>query len=291
MQEEEQVVVGGIPTHLVSCGSAVRGMPLVLVVPGNPGTALFYRQFVAALSARLRGTLVVAVGHAGHFVHEHDGANASLFGLDAQVAHKRAVLALLRARAPQCRVVLVAHSIGAWMALEMLRLGEQVDASVLLMPTLRHLHRGMTPVVRVAIHPVATWVLATLVHWLPLTLREWLLWALTDTDEVRLVVMDHCSFDVVANILSMAREEAHRVVEPLEDHLEVLRRHRERQLLVFSQCDHYVPLHYVDELRRQVPGVQVHVCQPHVEHAFVLRQPEEVAAIVAEQMTDKWFAN
>ena len=93
---------------------------LVLIICGNPGQPLFYESFMTHLHAALGGRATVqCVAHAGHTgrFKWH-----TYLDLERQVAHKVAfVRDLLRNRPPTTRLVLVGHSVGAYICLHLLR--------------------------------------------------------------------------------------------------------------------------------------------------------------------------
>lgn len=101
---------------------------LVFFLPGNPGLVDYYTAFLSQLSALNPQLTVLGASHAG-FSPDHPPVlhagwawkwGAPPWGLDAQVAMKKELL--LHAVAHVCprRVVLVAHSMGAFLALELL---------------------------------------------------------------------------------------------------------------------------------------------------------------------------
>ncbi|PNH00990.1 hypothetical protein TSOC_013145 [Tetrabaena socialis] len=110
--------VGGVATEVLGI-DATSGAPRlqVVVIPGNPGSSVYFKPFMAALHARLGGHAeVVAVTHAGHDPETDTGGQ--LWDLSQQVGHKVAFLrehVLLPGRPP---VVLVGHSIGAAMMVQ-----------------------------------------------------------------------------------------------------------------------------------------------------------------------------
>ncbi|KAG2492005.1 hypothetical protein HYH03_009735 [Edaphochlamys debaryana] len=113
------VDVGGVRSELWGLDASTSGPPAlqVVVVPGNPGTAAFFRPFMSRLHAALGGRArVLALSQAGHDGgHHHEGR---VWSLAEQVAHKVAFLrghVLGPGRPP---AVLVGHSIGAYMALK-----------------------------------------------------------------------------------------------------------------------------------------------------------------------------
>jgi len=138
-------------TELVSAGAPARSARvLIAVLPGNPGAALFYAPFVAALAAhaaRAGAGASVRVVCCGHASHTALTASPRALSLSGQVAHKLAFLEAELAAAPAgLRVVLVGHSVGAYMALQAAgspRLPRGcVAAAALLTPTLLDIGRS-----------------------------------------------------------------------------------------------------------------------------------------------------
>ncbi|KXZ54305.1 hypothetical protein GPECTOR_5g390 [Gonium pectorale] len=110
--------VEGVATEVLridACGGPARLQAVVF--PGNPGSAAYFRKFMASLYEQLGGRAdVLAVTHAGHDPATDYGGR--LWDLSQQIAHKVAFLrehVLLPGRPP---VVLVGHSIGAAMAIK-----------------------------------------------------------------------------------------------------------------------------------------------------------------------------
>ena len=282
--EEQFVDCGGYATHLyvATHRSQSRG-PLLLVLPGNPGVASFYLSFAGVISQRLPHARLAIVGHSGHFVNP-DQENTRYVGLEEQAKHKAAVLDHLNAEVyPGCLksgTVLLAHSIGSWISMELRELRPDLDIRIFhLCPTFRHLYEGFSWGVKLATVPGVSWFLANVIHYLPNRVRKALIWLAghADTDEILLVAEDHVDFYCVRNILHMAAEEAVIVRETRPAHLEQMRKGRD--FFYFSQIDHYVPLRYVDDLKRCVDNIDCVIAEKDVEHAFVLRHAEHVAEV------------
>ena len=101
---------------------------LVFFLPGNPGLVEYYTAFLSQLSALNPQLTVLGASHAG-FSPDHPPVlhtgwawkwGAPPWGLDAQVAMKKELLLHAVAHVRPRRVVLVAHSMGAFLALELL---------------------------------------------------------------------------------------------------------------------------------------------------------------------------
>lgn len=159
---------------------------VLLFIPGNPGISSYYIDFLQSIytAQSLSGASIeiLSVSHRGHALLPIVGdnpiwgsnvlnANQARKGygtsLQDQVRHKVAALDVVRKMYPdreKTKIVLVGHSIGAWMALELLKKRpEDISGIHLLFPTLAWI--GRTPSARrlqFLVHPITTSLLLTL---------------------------------------------------------------------------------------------------------------------------------
>ncbi|TKY90323.1 hypothetical protein EX895_000321 [Sporisorium graminicola] len=141
---------------------------VLLFIPGNPGVPSYYIDFLHSIYTspllKSSGIEIVAVSHRGHAPLPKVGSNA-VWGdnktnqsqaskgygctLRDQVRHKVAVVdainRMYNAEGRQTKVILVGHSIGAWIASEVLKARPEVgvDGLQLLFPTMEWI--GRTP--------------------------------------------------------------------------------------------------------------------------------------------------
>lgn len=108
-----------------------------VMVPGNPGHPEFYVDYMGLLHAETKRPCVI-IGHTGHSPHT---ATPHLFSHFHQVEHKVHVMHTLRGRYPNAKFVLLGHSIGAWIALEMLKFldTDRIHRVINLFPTVHHI--------------------------------------------------------------------------------------------------------------------------------------------------------
>lgn len=108
--------VGKFPTELIGVQATQTPTTQLLVVPGNPGYAGFYTDFMQQLHHSFDGAAdVLAVSHVGH--DAEDISRGAVWGLGCQVQHKAQLVRELTApgRPP---LVILAHSIGAYIMLQ-----------------------------------------------------------------------------------------------------------------------------------------------------------------------------
>lgn len=135
----------------------------ILFVPGNPGLSSYYTQYLSCIyrSGSLRGQVeILALSHKGHaplpqgasnstYGPNESQANAAARGegtsLTDQIRQKIAAVDAIRAAYPdreKTKVVLLAHSVGAYISLEVLKARPNaVDGLQLLFPTISHISR------------------------------------------------------------------------------------------------------------------------------------------------------
>ncbi len=224
-----------------------------------------------------------------------------VFSLEEQVQHKVAVLSQLQALHPGCVFVLTGHSIGAWIALEVMKRSKPIrDATVKvvgLFPTVHHI--GSSPN-GVRLYPVFVYgrtIAATLldaVSWAPRWLQRMIAKGALDNQRSRMTNEAVGSllglFDgrVAHNFLYMAKEEMEQVRSAAATSV-ALAEHQHKMVFYVGEND---PWNAADgkeglALRRMFPGATVHDCVEGHTHSFVL---DEVSALTVASKVASWVA-
>ncbi|XP_041336906.1 lipid droplet-associated hydrolase isoform X1 [Pyrgilauda ruficollis] len=144
---EEFIYCCGAATHVLKCGpwkdlskDESKNLPrlLFMIIPGNPGLAGYYRTFIQALYCGLNQQYPVwVVSHAGHckppsgmeMIEDTDIKELEdVFGLNGQVEHK--LNFLKKNVSKDIKLVLIAHSIGCYITLEMMKRASELQLSV-----------------------------------------------------------------------------------------------------------------------------------------------------------------
>ena len=113
---------------------------------GNPGVISYYDEFLTALHDDSPSTTILGVSLAGHEEYEL----SKPLSLQEQIQNKIRIVDTITASPPfnsftedKPRLVLMGHSVGAYMALQVLKERPQsVDNLFLLFPTLSHISQG-----------------------------------------------------------------------------------------------------------------------------------------------------
>uniref|UniRef100_A0A663MND7 Lipid droplet-associated hydrolase n=1 Tax=Athene cunicularia TaxID=194338 RepID=A0A663MND7_ATHCN len=132
---EEFIYCCGAATHVLKCGpwkdlskDESKNLPrlLFMIIPGNPGLAGYYRTFIQALYCGLNQQYPVwVVSHAGHYLPKKIKKYKDVFGLNGQVEHK--LNFLKKNVSKDIKLVLIAHSIGCYITLEMMKRASELQ--------------------------------------------------------------------------------------------------------------------------------------------------------------------
>lgn len=268
---------------------------LIVIIPGNPGQPLFYADAATALSSFMRHARIVVLSHAGHCALA--GARG-YFDLAAQRQHALAgVRAAVRDAPKGVSLTLIGHSIGGWIAIDLLRERELSAARALLwMPTLAHIGtsrngqrlrpllfygRTITGAVAAVLAACPLWLqrLAALAY-LPRGAAR----ASTAVDAVLAII----SPSVAVNALYMAADELARVHEPDAQHCA---RIGARTSAIFARGDAWNdhPLADAAATRALLKGARVVHAAEGTAHGFVLHadQSVHIAEITADLILDQ----
>lgn len=127
--------------------------PTTLLTTGNPGVISYYDEFLTALHHDSTSTTVLGISHVGH----EDFYVSEPLSLQEQVDHKlRIVDSILSSFSSftkdKPRFILMGHSVGAYMALQVLKQRPQnIDNLFLLFPTISDIYKGSMSAKLVAI--------------------------------------------------------------------------------------------------------------------------------------------
>eukprot|EP00736_Rhodelphis_marinus_P004421 Rmarinus@m.21560 len=233
-------------------GSTLKDLVLVFF-PGNPGMIGFYNPFFKHLANRAPKEIqqIVGVGFAGH----DSGLNSgSLFNLHEQIDHKVCFLEQererQRARGIEPKFVIVGHSIGSHVALEVVKRCDHlsIPRTYLLMPAIRNVgtqaghHRSLLVSWGVR-HVVAGFV--DVMSWLPTYVKVYLA-RLSVPDAHVPAALHYFNKHAWLNVMHLANHEF-QVVQEI-DHSE-LRPLLPRLTFYYGKEDEWAPEHHHDDLR------------------------------------------
>ena len=94
---------------------------IILFVPGNPGLAAFYTEYLTELRSRSPNLGILAHSHLAHtpgVIDQPVFTNRSSVGLPAQLKSAIEALDAVRQTLQPKHIVLVGHSLGGWLCLQ-----------------------------------------------------------------------------------------------------------------------------------------------------------------------------
>lgn len=239
---------------------------------------------------------VWAVSHAGHCAPPDsmdmmDGsssaADGDVFGLNGQIKHK---LAFLRKYVPkETGLVLVGHSIGCYLILEMMKRDPELKVikAVMLFPTIERMAQSpqgkvMTPLLcqmrYVAYLPV--FLLSLLPEGLKTRLIKLVFSGIRSLDQTIIpATVGLLSGDCGANAMYMGGQEMREV---LERDNETIRNNLEKLIFYYGATDHWCPVQYYQDMKQDFPLGDFRLCEKGLRHAFVLDSGRQVATMVVQ---------
>ncbi|KAL7861898.1 hypothetical protein SRHO_G00133390 [Serrasalmus rhombeus] len=273
---------------------------LILIIPGNPGVVGFYKTFMWTLyQAFNRQYPVWSIGHAGHcappdsmdMVEDASVMEEDVFGLNGQIEHK---LAFLSEHVPRdTHLVLVGHSIGCYIILQIMKRNPELKVikSVLLFPVIERMAcspqgQVMTPVLcrlRYAVY-LPAFLLSLLPEKLKAGLVQLALRNVYSLDTTMIpATVSLINVDCIGNAMYMGSQEMSLV---LERDNSTIRQHLNKLIFYYGATDHWCPVQYYCDMRRDFPEGDIRLCERGLRHAFVLDAGEEMANMTTEWIRD-----
>ncbi|XP_016161806.1 lipid droplet-associated hydrolase isoform X4 [Arachis ipaensis] len=268
---------------------AVAPIMHVLLLPGNPGMAsivcllmfsLFFLFFLKKkkiseiLYDQLEGNAsITAIGHISHT--RKNWEHGRLFSLEEQINHKVDFIReeLQKNEIP---IVLVGHSIGSYIAIEIFkRFPGKVKYCVGLYPFLTMNPESKTQLVigkisESQILSIALCYVIASLGLLPVRALRFIIrnsvaksWS---TDAVDATCSHLSQYHVMRNVFYMAMTEFRKFAEGPD--WTFIRERKAQISFLFGDDDHWGPLHVLEEISKQVPGITVAVERENHTHGF-----------------------
>lgn len=292
-KRSEFVPVLGMPTKVLKYEDTdkERHDRLFLIVPGNPGVADYYDEFMKTLHG-LTHTPVWAVSHAGH-VLPPEGGNQQLYEklsyevctLDGQIRHK---VAFIKENIPKdVQLILIGHSIGCYIILKILsQLNHSILRCFMLFPTIERMALSPNGKVYTPLLKYTRWlapITARTLSYIPDTYKRKLLkWHFRGEhlpESVYEATLGLIHPFTSANSLMMAHYEMQTVKE-LDTNL--VEENLSKLSFYFGRTDAWCPQEYFYDMKTRFPTVDARLCENGYSHAFVLGESVHMAELVAE---------
>ena len=216
--------------------------------------------------------------------------NADCKNLLDQIDHKVAFIDEFVPR--DKKIILIGHSIGAYIILKMLEnkeLEERVCRSVLLFPTIERISstpngKFWQPVSYYFRHPFSplTWLLSYTPFWIKKMLVAWrTTWKGRETDPNLVnAFLNVVNYTLMNNALIMAASEMQHVNELDEKMVATIERNIGKITFYYAVKDGWAPPHFYVSMKERFPNGDIRQCKNGFEHDFVVDCSAEVAQCV-----------
>ncbi|CAG7709984.1 unnamed protein product [Allacma fusca] len=301
-------ILNGVASRCLSFGevsqySTTSPEYLILVVPGNPGLIEYYRDFMSELYLLLRNHFpskkisVLGISHGGHQIEGIEAPfpsvseNPQLYDLYGQIKAKEE---LIRSLLETTKIILIGHSIGCKMLLEVLKtLPEELQARVvksyMLFPTVERMRE--TPNGRrlwsiLPYYPYGAYLFLPF-FLLPGFIQRFLLYLYffvrSPPPCISNATLQLFNKDVYLRILFLAKTEL-TFVNELD--VDTLKRFCKKIYFYFGTTDGWCPVSYVHGMVDRIPELQYEICSRGFEHAFVIKNSKEMAGVLFPKIKD-----
>lgn len=290
VSKQEIIDIHGISTHIYQLGNPLSSSKSIVIIPGNPGLGGFYIPFAHQLynffNENISILIISQAGHSPPLKH--------CFTLDEQIEHKLLTIEKLLPTNKNHRLILIGHSIGAFMVLKMLdKFEDRLDRAFLLFPTIERMRESDAGKRFVRFYPILIYLLPFLCFIINLLCPfDWLKRKLVSyyfsnsPSDDRSILIDTVLYDLLnpltaKNLLQMANEEM-RVVRKRDD--QIIERFIDKLTFYYGTNDHWVPNDIVKQMKQLYPKGDIIECTNRYLHAFVLRHSKELAKIVFDRI-------
>jgi pimeloyl-ACP methyl ester carboxylesterase len=250
----------------------------IIIIPGNPGVVNFYLEFASTIFEGFRKLCSVhVVGHGGH-----GRAGGKHTNVSDNIALKLAYMEDLIERDNNTELVIIGHSLGSYMAVNLLRniSARHVQSVVCLFPCMKDFKGSEGPFLKLLRQPGLRHVAAGFVH--TVSSVPWLRSAITNQkdmhDDHRQTLHTMLNFQSIHNILALADDESRHIVD---FDWEIMRQNAAKILFYFGEKDKWAPHHHYLELQAAFPE-QTHLDADGIPHAFVLGHSKAMGEKVVE---------
>ncbi|ENN70624.1 lipid droplet-associated hydrolase isoform X2 [Dendroctonus ponderosae] len=294
---EAFVEVNGVRTKIATWGRWIEESPatikeLIILIPGNPGVVGFYKQFANSLYEKT-DIPVWCLSHAGHNLAENSitklpnfTEHRNLYGLKGQVKHK--VDFLEKYLPHDAKVYLIGHSIGSYMALEVLNypgINSKIIKTYLLFPTIermavtkngKFLNTFVRPLVWLLLF--CSWIFTVL----PNFLANFLLYIYMIISNVPCQsqmgnIKELLKPGVLRRVFFLAFEEMDQVLERND---KILHDNIDKVKLYYGKTDGWAPEEFYGKIKQDLPNVDAELT--NICHTFVFNHSVDVAATVCK---------
>ncbi|KAF9916025.1 hypothetical protein BX616_004782 [Lobosporangium transversale] len=270
---------------------------VLFMIPGNPGVIDYYTPFLQTVHDTCEGKIdIFGASHLGHSWGSHITDTSKLYSLEEQVENKIAIVDQLRKIYPAgTRFILAGHSMGAWLALRVLkaRPNHGIERVFALFPTIHRI--ADTPNGRKLSKTVLSPSLRTFAGGLISTLRFICsappvfqslvgLIAGQEADMAKVTSQKLLHSYTVKNCLYLGNQEMD-AIKIMDE--ELIEEHASKFVFYYGKTDGWSPIENYHEMQERFPNVKSFLCKQRMVHAFVLGHGEAMGLLVGGWINEK----
>jgi len=250
------------------------------VLPGNPGGAGFYAEFLEMVCQETKDTYRgCVVSHVGH-----SPPVSTQFGVEDQITSK---IEFIKEKLPaDTPVTLVGHSFGCYIALQIMDRGIDIERSILLFPMIQDMAKTekAKSLYTMLLFRQGLVFLSYVITILPSKLRGKIIQFYTELiaqkqDHITSAVCELIDPSSIDNIFSLAENELE-VIKDMD--YEIVKRFKDRLVFYYGMFDLWGPLEFYREMKKHVPGINAHIADDDILHTFMFHSAKKVAVKTAE---------
>ncbi|XP_006835313.1 PREDICTED: UPF0554 protein C2orf43 homolog isoform X2 [Chrysochloris asiatica] len=212
-----------------------------------------------------------------------------VYGLHGQIEHK---LAFLRTYVPkQMKLVLIGHSIGCYISLQMLKYAPELPVirSLMLFPTIERM--SVSPNGKIAT-PLLCWfryalyaISYILLKPLPESIKSFIIRSFGQARSIPDECMCMSPLDpfCLANAAYLGGQE---MVQVVERDNETIKKHLSKLIFYYGTIDRWCPKEYYDDIKKDFPEGDIQLCEKKIPHAFILSHSQAMAEMAADWLKD-----
>ncbi|KAG0344239.1 hypothetical protein BG004_004620 [Podila humilis] len=232
--------------------------------------------------------LMIPASHLGHSSGPHVKEPSRLFSLQEQVDNKIAIFDILASKFPKgTRFILAGHSMGAWLALKVLkaRPNHGIERVFELFPTIHKIAdtpngRNMKNLFKPSVWTAVGGLVSTLrfIFSAPPVLRSIVRLATgQDSEMAQVTSQELLHSHVVKNCLFLAGQEMEQIADM---DTTLIQEHASKFVFYYGKTDEWSPIENYYEMQELFPKVKSILCEQGMVHAFVIGHGEAMGAHV-----------
>lgn len=241
------------------------------------------------------------IGHAGHDSPPDERANSipkikgneDKFCLQGQIEHK--VEFIERFIPSYVKIHMIGHSVGAWTIIQLLKIPDmekRIHHCYMLFPTIERMKDSRAGKVWTEKYGTFKWsALLRVFHFLsilPYSLRASVVgyyirkWNLPESyleDALKTL-----RIDALERMMEMGWDQISNVYDLDVD---IIEKNTKRMTFYYGTRDHWVPVQYYEDLKNRISGIDAHLDEFNMAHAFNIRNGAEMAKIMSQWITNR----